>query len=167
MSPYSAYSNYLDGTGLYGKVPWRFPKCPNVRDLQGTSNCTHRDLIQKFMVYDLLRKLYFKSNSLCITYLFQSFTRNTNIEMFQMETPVRCLLILVAGCLRDQIMGYSRYDHYIFFFNFLIQLTNTLNLLWQVTQHLLVNGCGKKFSEQFMVPKIIWTRKGMVSSARY
>ena len=30
-----------------------------------------------------------------------------------------------------------------------IKLTNTLNLLWQVTQDFLMNGSSEKFSEQF------------------
>ena len=38
------------------------------RDSQGTNN--------KTMVYDLLIKLYFRSNSLCITYLFLSLQEN-------------------------------------------------------------------------------------------
>ena len=47
-------------------------------DLQGTL----KGPILKFMVYDILIKLYFGSNSLCIAYLFLSFTGKTNIQMF-------------------------------------------------------------------------------------
>ena len=47
-------------------------------DLQGTL----KGPILKFMVYDILIKLYFRSNSLCIAYLFLSFTGKTGIQMF-------------------------------------------------------------------------------------
>ena len=32
----SAYRNYSAGTGQYGNLPWRSPKGPNNRDLEGT-----------------------------------------------------------------------------------------------------------------------------------
>ena len=52
------------------------------RDSQGT--------ILKFMIYDLLIKLYVRSNSLCIIYLFLSFTGQTNIfEYITLNGDVR------------------------------------------------------------------------------
>ena len=53
-----------------------FPEARNVRDLQESPKGL------KFTVYDLLIKLYFRSNSLFITYLFMSFTGKTNIQTF-------------------------------------------------------------------------------------
>ena len=56
----------------------------------------------------------------------------------------------------DQIMWRSRDVHrtsgkHVFY----IYTTKTLNLLWLVTQGFMLNGSGKKSSEQFMVQKII------------
>ena len=56
----------------------------------------------------------------------------------------------VAGRPWDQMMGRSTgvgeasVKHV-----FKIKLTNTLNLLWQVTQDFIVNGSSEKFSEQY------------------
>ena len=63
----NAYHNYSAGTN---SGTYRGPS----EDSQGP--------IQKSIVYDLLTKLYFRSNSPCITYLLLSFTGKIKIRMF-------------------------------------------------------------------------------------
>ena len=59
-----------DSTGRSAEGPLKVLTSRTYRYLQGTLGGP----ILKFMVYDLLIKLYFRSNSLCITNLFLSFT---------------------------------------------------------------------------------------------
>ena len=67
--------------------------------------------------------------------------------MLYMGTSARHLRVTVAGRPDDQIIRRSRdvraasVKHV-----FWIQLTNTSKPLWQVSQDLIVNGAGKKFS---------------------
>ena len=56
----------------------------------------------------------------------------------------------IAGCPWDQMMGRSRDVRGTSVKRiFKIKLTNTSNLLWQVTQDFIVNGSSEKFSEQY------------------
>ena len=56
----------------------------------------------------------------------------------------------VAGRPGDQLMGRSRDVRGTSVVHvFLIQLRNILNLLWQVTQDLIMNCSSEKFSEQY------------------
>ena len=66
-----------------------------------------------------------------------------------MGTSTRRLRDPVAGLPWDQMMGRSKDVRgtsvkYVF----QIKITNTLNLLWQVTQDFIVNGSSEKFNEQ-------------------
>ena len=54
-----------------------------------------------------MKKLFFRSNSPCITYLFLFFTGRTNIKKFLTGTSTGRLQDPVAGCPGDQIMGRS------------------------------------------------------------
>ena len=69
----------LAGTGCPGDVPWRYPKGPNVRDLQGTFR-GHLEDRQK--IDDLMKKVFFKCNSLCFKHLLLFLTGKTNIQKF-------------------------------------------------------------------------------------
>ena len=97
-----------------------------------------------------MKKLFLRSNSPCITYLFLFFTGRTNIQKFWTGTSTGRLRDLVAGRPWDQMMGRSKdvrgtsVKHV-----FQIKLTNTFNLPWQVTQDFIVNGSSEKFSEQY------------------
>ena len=74
----NGYRNFSAGTVQSGKVPWRFYRPRPTGDLQGTL----RGPIQKCMVCDLFMKLYFRSKSPRITYLFLPFkgkTKNSNV----------------------------------------------------------------------------------------
>ena len=53
------------GTWRTGDILWRSPKGRKVRGLQGTNT----------EIVGLMRKLFFRNNSLCITYLFLFFYR--------------------------------------------------------------------------------------------
>ena len=79
------------------------------------------------MVYDLLIKLYFRSNSPCITYLFLSFKGKTVIQMLQI--CARLLQVPVVGRPAGKTMGRSKDVHEMSIKHiFKIQLTNSLNL---------------------------------------
>ena len=71
-----------------------------------------------------------------------------------MVTFAECLRVPVAGCLGDQIIGHSRDVHGTLvkmFFKF-----NLKHIKLNLTGYsIIMNGSGKKFSEKFMVQKII------------
>ena len=56
---------------------------------------------------DLMNKVFFRSNSLCFTYLLLFFTEKTNIQKFEMGTSTGRLWDLVVGPPGDQMMGRS------------------------------------------------------------
>ena len=96
-----------------------------------------------------MKKLFLRNNSLCITYLFLFFIGRTNIQKFWTGMSTGRLRDPVAGRPWDQMMGRSKDVRgtsvkYVFE----IKITNTLNLLWQVTQDFIVNGSSEKFNEQ-------------------
>ena len=123
-----------------GNLLCRFPKGLNVQDLQGTN--TKTDV--------LMKKLFFRSNSPCITCLFLFFTGRTNIQKFLTGTSTGRLRDRVVGCPGDKMMGHSRDDHGTSVKHyFWKQLTNTLHLLWQVNQDFIVNSSGQKSSKQY------------------
>ena len=100
---------------------------------------------------DLMKKLSFIDNSPCITCLFLFYTRRTNNQKFQAGTSTGHLLEPVAERPGDQMMGRSRdvfetsVKH-----AFWIQLTNALNLLWQVTQwRFIVNGSSERLGKRY------------------
>ena len=66
----------------------RFPKGLNVQNLQGTNT----------KIDDLMKKLFFRSNSPCITCLFLLFTGRTDIQKFLTGTS--------TGRLRDRVVGH-------------------------------------------------------------
>ena len=70
-------------------------------DLQGTNGKND----------NLTTKLHFESNSPYITYLFQYFTGEVNISKSDMGSCTGRVQNLVAGRLRDQIIGHSRDVH--------------------------------------------------------
>ena len=55
-----------------------------------------------------MKKLFFRSNSPCITYLFLLFTGRTNIQNFSTETSMGHLRDPVVGRPGDQMMRHSR-----------------------------------------------------------
>ena len=55
-----------------------------------------------------MKKLFFRSNSPCITYLFLFFTGRTNIRKFWTGTSTGRLRDPVAGRPWDQMMGRSK-----------------------------------------------------------
>ena len=55
-----------------------------------------------------MRKLYFRSTSPCITYLFLFFTGRTNVQKLQTGTYTERLPGPVMERPRDQMMGRSR-----------------------------------------------------------
>ena len=57
---------------------------------------------------NLIKKLFFRSNSPCITYLFLFFTGRTNIQKSLTGTSTGRLRDQVAGRPGDQMMGCSR-----------------------------------------------------------
>ena len=67
-----------ENTGTFPEGPLNFLTSGTYREPSRDSQGTNT----KFTVCDLLIKLRFRSNSLCITYLFLSFTGKTNIQMF-------------------------------------------------------------------------------------
>ena len=73
-----------------------------------------------------------------------------------METSTGLLRYPVMGRPGDQMMGRfgdvrkTSVKHF-----FKIQLKITLNVLWQVTQDFIVNDSSEKFSEQYVIKKII------------
>ena len=96
-----------------------------------------------------MKKLFLRSNSPSITYLFPFFTGRTNIQKFWSGMSTGRLRDPVAGRSWNQMMGRSKDVRgtsvkYVF----QIKITNTLNLLWQVTQDFIVNGSSEKFNEQ-------------------
>ena len=100
---------------------------------------------------DLMKKLSFIDNSPCITCLSLFYTRRTNNQKFQAGTSTGHLLEPVAERPGDQMMGRSR-DAFETSVKhaFWIQLTNALNLLWQVTQwHFIVNGSSERLSKRY------------------
>ena len=100
---------------------------------------------------DLMKKLSFIDNSPCIACLFLFYTRRANNQKFQAGTSTEHLPEPVVGRPGDQMMGRSR-DAFETSVKhaFWIQLTNALNLLWQVTQwHFIVNGCSEGLSKRY------------------
>ena len=71
--------NFPAGTQRPGDVPCRPPKGPNFLDLQGTFKGLLGDQ-QK--IDDLMKKVFFRCNSLCFTHLLLIFTGKTNIQKF-------------------------------------------------------------------------------------
>ena len=67
-----------DNLGTSPEGSLKAPRSRNYRDLKESL----RGPMQKIMVYDFFTKLYFRSNSPFITYLFLTFTRKTNIQLF-------------------------------------------------------------------------------------
>ena len=65
-----------------------------------------------------------------------------------MGASTRCLWDLVAGRIGDDLIGRSR-DVPWTSVRHGFQLTNKLNLLWQVTQDFIANVSGEKFSKQY------------------
>ena len=66
----------LDNPGTFPEGPLKVLTSETYRGPSGDSQgCNTK-------IYDILIKLYFRSNSPCITYLFLSFTGKTNIQMF-------------------------------------------------------------------------------------
>ena len=74
----NAYRNYsaLENLRTSSEGPLLKSWCPGPT---GNLQRTVRVPIQKFMVYDLLLKLYFRSNGFWITYLLLSFIAETNV----------------------------------------------------------------------------------------
>ena len=104
------------------------------RDLHGTNT----------KIDDSIKKLFFWSDSPCITYLLLLFTGRTNIQMFQTGTFRGCVRDVVEGHRSDQIMRRFRNFRGMSVENvFKTQLTSILNLLWQATQDFIVNGSSK------------------------
>ena len=101
------------GTRRHGDVPWRFPKCPKVRDLQGAL----RGPSEKLMISS--KKVFSRSNTLCLIHLLLFLTGKTNIQKFYMGMSTGRLRDPVAGRPGDQIMGLSgdvlRRSSYMFF----------------------------------------------------
>ena len=90
-------------------VLWRFPKGPKVKPTQETTRDPQGPLrrpIQKLMI--LWKKMFLRSNSPCITYLFLFFTGRTNIQKFWTGTSTGRLRDLVGGRPWDQMMGRSK-----------------------------------------------------------
>ena len=97
-----------DSTGRSAEGPLKVLTSRTYRYLQGTLGGP----ILKFMVYDLLIKSYFRSNSLCITNLFLSFTGKKIFKYSKWVHPRDVYLrVPVAGRLGDQIIGHSRDVH--------------------------------------------------------
>ena len=105
-------------------------------------------------VYDLMIKLYLRSNSPCITYLFLFFTGRTSTQNIQMGTSMGRLRHPVLGPLGDQMMGSSKDVQGTLVKHFLKNSTNLSNLLSQVTQNFTVNGSNESFSVQYNGYKI-------------
>ena len=67
------------GTQRPMDVPWRSPKGPNVQDLKET----FRELSgEQRKTNDLMKKLFFRCSSPCITDIFLFFTGKANIQSF-------------------------------------------------------------------------------------
>ena len=92
---------------------------------------------------DLMKKLFSRSNSHCITYLFLFFYRKNKYS--------KLLDGDVQGTSTRSRFGTSMRPKYGTSVKHVskIKLANTLNVLWQVTQDFLMNGSSEKFSEQF------------------
>ena len=82
--------------------PLKFLTSGTYRVLSGNSQGTNTK------IDDFVKKLFFGSNSPCITYLLLLFTRRTNIQKFQTGTSTTCIRDPVAGRPWDQMMGRSR-----------------------------------------------------------
>ena len=99
---------------MLAQPPIQSVQRPIVRDLQGTL----RGPIQKLMIQ--LKNGLFRSNSLCITYLFLLQEEQNDIQKFDTGTSTGRLWNQVTGRSGDQIMGCSRHVRwtlvkYVFF----------------------------------------------------
>ena len=92
-------------------VPCRSPKGPNVRYLQETFRGVSGDQYKNEKKKKKMKKLFFRSNSPCFTYLFQFFTGRTNIQMFSTGASTGRLREQVAGRHGNQMTGRSRDVH--------------------------------------------------------
>ena len=106
------------------------------------------------MVYELLIKLYFRSNSLCITYLFLSFTEKKYSNVLNggvRETSTGSSSEISREPNNGIFKGRPRDVGQNVFLN----STQKLIKLTLTGYSVIVNGTGKNFCEQFMVQKII------------
>ena len=120
--------------------PWKFSniltsgtyKRPS-EDTQGSNTKTN----------NFIKKLFFRRNSPCITYLFLLFAGRTNIQNFWTETSMGHLWDPVVGRLGDEMMRRTG-D---------IRRTSVKHVFWfnsrQLTQDFIVNGGCKKISKQY------------------
>ena len=124
------------GTSPEGSLKIRTPR--TYRGVLGDSQGTNRN------IYDLMIKLYFRSNSPCIKYLFYKKSKYSNI----LNEDVGWTSLWDRTKWWD-VLGTSVGLWSNRFFK--IQLKKTSNLLWQITQHFKVNCSSKKSSEENMV----------------
>ena len=95
------FDQFPAGTRCPGDVPWRSPKGPYARDLQGTLSGP----TEKLMV--LSKKVFFRCSSLCFTHSLLFLTGKTNIQKLYMGMSTGRLRDPVTGRAGDQIMGLS------------------------------------------------------------
>ena len=100
--------------------------------------------------WSFYEKIVFRGNSPCITYFFMFFQEEQRFKYSKRGRPRNVCMTQLQDVPWDQMMGPCRdvcatsVEHVIY-----IQSVNTLNVLWQVTQDLIVNGSSEKFIEQY------------------
>ena len=144
---FSSFQSFLPAQD----VPGTSPECP----LEVVMSRTYREPLEdshgtNTKTDDLMEKLFLRSNSPCIIYLFLFLQKEQIFKSSKRGRPwdiYRIQFWDVPGSRWWNVLGTlaGRRSEIIF----KIRPTKILKLLWQVTHNFIVNGTGEKCSKQY------------------